>query len=90
MSSIEIRFLRGRYSVGTAMLMRMLEFPDQAVKLLLVHIAARDAHPVHPARAARTGTVDDHGVMRIKENPRRRPPRPGYLGDGNDRASRRP
>jgi hypothetical protein len=70
MPSIEVCFLRGRYSVGHRHADEIAGGPgflDQAVRLLLVYIAARDAHPVHPARAARTGTVDDHGVMRIKE-----------------------
>jgi hypothetical protein len=44
-----------------------LEFLDQAIKPILAHIPARNAHPVHPARAPRMGTVDDHGVVRIKE-----------------------
>jgi hypothetical protein len=44
-----------------------LEFPDQAIKLILAHVVACNAHPVHAARTARTWSVDDHGVVRIKE-----------------------
>src|SRR5260370_40205719 len=44
-----------------------LEFPDQALELVLAHIAARNAHAVQAARAARARTVDDHGAPRIKE-----------------------